>query len=946
MTSSRPSLLPIKRSRSAIIAVFILTLGAILFIALSAGVLFAESPTVLADARQKLYDMVAGDITRSLAVEKKVVSPPAIPSDIPNPVLSFNSTFSGSAVYAMGANSNGQLGIGTGVDTHTPVLLSTDVFGGPIASGPYHSLVLDKDGNLWASGSDIWGQFGDGSSPSSTASLFQTAQTGITSVAVGYYHSLVVTDDGMVLASGEGSSGQLGTGTGTDTDTWAAVAGTGALKAVSSQNSSFVITDQGALYAFGENNYGGLGVGTVGLNVYTPVIIIPSGVVDVAAGLLHTLVLMADGSVMAMGMNSYGQFGDNTTDSSTTPRLVIPSGVKSVAAGQGHSMFVMADGSLQGVGLNSYGQLGFGDTAVHSSLTTVATDVTLVSTGANHTLYVTKNGALMGMGNGSNGQLGLGDFSGRLTPDTIRSNGVVGAFAQSNSSFFLENSLVSLEIKGLSTVYSGSTANFRCDAVWADGRRTDVTAQVIWSHDSTTAAIELNTGTLDLSAVPAGETIRVSADYFNITTDKDLTVAHLPLGGATLYGCGYNSYSQLGLDTTVSLATLTEISPDDIISLAGGASHSLYVREDGSVFAMGDNSYGQLGAGDTIPRTVPVQVTQPRTAIAVGAGDYHSLIVFRDGSLYAMGRNDQGQLGDGTQENRNFPIRIRKQGVVGADGGAGHSVFLTADGAVWTVGRCIEGQLGNGTTSGSDTPFMAHAGGVTGVRAGANYTLFTTDDSAMWGMGDNRQGQLGLISSILDQLTPTVLVSSNVAQMAAGAQHSAYISQSNALYLSGNNDYGQLGNNNQGTNVYGFSQLDMDTAVNSVYTGATFSLFRTGTRTYTDTSATDYTWHGTGDNAYGQFGNGTFNWTASPVVLPWSQVKTVRPANQHVLLTRGLPGDIDGDLQHTLHDLVRALQIMTGDNDGWLISPLGDVNGDNRVGLPEAQYIMRKVGGL
>jgi alpha-tubulin suppressor-like RCC1 family protein len=545
--------------------------------------------------------------------------------------------------------------------------------------------------------------------------------------------------------------------------------------------------------------------------------------------------------------------------------------------------------------------------------------------------------------------LGLGDFNPRLLADTIETDGVANVMAGANTSFFMKNSVESLEISGLDRVYAGATANFRCYAVWADGRRTDVTAEVIWTDDSSTAAIELNSGILDLSAVPAGTIVRVSAGYFDVTAARDVAVVQAPLGGAVLYGSGYNSYSQLGLDTTVSYSNLMEVTTDRIISAAGGAGHSLYVREDGSVFVMGDNTYGQLGTGDTIPHTVPAQVALTRPALAVGAGDGHSLIVFRDGSLYSMGNNSQGQLGDGTQINRSSPTLIWLEGVIGVDGGAGHSVFLTADGAVWTMGRNAEGQLGTGTTNASTTPVKVHAGGATAIAAGANHTLFTTADAAMWGMGDNSRGQLGLGGSVVVQSTPTTLVAADAAHMAAGADHSTYATPSGDLYLSGANDYGQLGNgtNTRGTDVPNFTRLDFGTAVNGVYNGSNFSLFRTGTRTYTDSGPTDYIWYGTGDNSYGQLSNGTYTTAAIPVVCGYGTlVKTVWPANRHVLLTRGLPGDIDGDVQFTLHDVVLALQIMAGTHSGFNIAPYADINGDGRIGLPEAQYALRKVGGF
>ena len=60
------------------------------------------------------------------------------------------------------------------------------------------------------------------------------------------------------------------------------------------------------------------------------------------------------------------------------------------------------------------------------------------------------------------------------------------------------------------------------------------------------------------------------------------------------------------------------------------------------------------GDGLTVNRGVPVQVA---TGVAsVSAGYNHTLFVKTDGTLWAMGRNDFGQLGDGTKTDRHTPV--------------------------------------------------------------------------------------------------------------------------------------------------------------------------------------------------------------------------------------------------------------------------------------------------
>src|SRR5690242_1866119 len=94
--------------------------------------------------------------------------------------------------------------------------------------------------------------------------------------------------------------------------------------------------------------------------------------------------------------------------------------------------------------------------------------------------------------------------------------------------------------------------------------------------------------------------------------------------------------------------------------------------------------------------------TQPVTKAS--AGDLHSLFLKADGSLWAMGDNYYGQLGDGTtpEENdyTNLPEQIVASNVMAIAAGAEHSLFLKSDGSLWVMGYNYYGQLGDGTYGG------------------------------------------------------------------------------------------------------------------------------------------------------------------------------------------------------------------------------------------------------
>jgi hypothetical protein len=82
-----------------------------------------------------------------------------------------------------------------------------------------------------------------------------------------------------------------------------------------------------------------------------------------------------------------------------------------------------------------------------------------------------------------------------------------------------------------------------------------------------------------------------------------------------------------------------------IKAIAGGASHSLFLKNDGSVWAMGLNAYGQLGDGTIINSVTPIQVSGLSSISAIAGGANHSLFLKNDGTVLSTGYNYYGELG-------------------------------------------------------------------------------------------------------------------------------------------------------------------------------------------------------------------------------------------------------------------------------------------------------------
>lgn len=159
---------------------------------------------------------------------------------------------------------------------------------------------------------------------------------------------------------------------------------------------------------------------------------------------------------------------------------------------------------------------------------------------------------------------------------------------------------------------------------------------------------------------------------------------------------GSNFSYQIGNDSNerdTTLVPVTSLQSEVIIRIACGSSHSLALSEDGRLYAWGKNGSGQLGIGDLINQSVPVQVlplANHSSIKEIACGDSHSMVLLEDGSIWAWGDNSFGQLGRPTYtKNKSFPVRVNSdvqvfQSIV-CDGN--FSAAIASDGHVHILGR-------------------------------------------------------------------------------------------------------------------------------------------------------------------------------------------------------------------------------------------------------------------
>ena len=263
----------------------------------------------------------------------------------------------------------------------------------------------------------------------------------------------------------------------------------------------------------------------------------------------------------------------------------------------------------------------------------------------------------------------------------------------------------------------------------------------------------------------------------------------------SLWGTGYNGSGELGDGKSDIIYSPIQIVASGVtaVSSSQGSEFTLFLKNDGSLWAMGYPEYGALGAGSVLYSYSPIEIVS-NNVTAISAGGEHSLFLKSDGSLWGMGYNFYGELGDGTYNNTNRPELIVSNNVTAIAAGYDHSLFLKSDGSLWAMGANSASQLGDGTyKNNTNRPELIVSNNVAAIAAGISHSLFIKNDGSLWVMGYNNYGQLGLTNNFGFVNSPKQIVSSNVTAIAAGSYHSLFIKKDGSLWAMGQNYDGQLG---------------------------------------------------------------------------------------------------------------------------------------------------------
>ena len=771
-------------------------------------------------------------------------------------------------VWAWGDNSTGEMGpSGSGSQSNVPVQVAGLSGVIAIAGGGVSGYALENDGTVWAWGGNAQGELGNGSTSSSQAPVQVSGLTGVTAIAAGMKDAYALKSDGTVWAWGYNGNGELGDGSQTDRDMPSQVSGLTGVTAIGAAGySGYAVKSDGTVWAWGYNNAGQLGDATT-TNSTTPVQVQNlTGILAVAGSMAGGYALKSDGTVWAWG----GTLGNGSTADSSVPVQVSGlSNVMNIAGGLISGYAREFDGTVWAWGNNGDGQLGNGsqtDSSVPVQVSGIS-NATAIAAAGRSALALSEDGVVWAWGSNAQGQLGT-SLSGYSTVPVSGINlSAPTVTAVSPTSGFRTG--------GTKVTISGTNFTGAEGVDFGGAAATNVT---VVSSTEITATAPAGSGTVDVTVenVPGGTSAAGATDQF--TYDTSVTPLVVGFGGGavsandtclsciqgggfalksdgTVWAWGDNTRGELGPGAGSILASYRPVQVlglTGVTALAGGESAGYALKFDGTVWAWGGNDAGQLGDNSTTDSPTPVQVSGLSDVTAISASMDTAYALKSDGTVWAWGNNVAGELGSGSSMSSS-PVPVQVSGLTGVVAISGNYA-LKSDGTVWAWGVNVWGELGNGSSApSSNTPVQVQGlTGVTAIAGGSGFNGYALkSDGTVWSWGYNLSGMLGDgKSSTESQSNVPVQVSrlTGVTAIAAIDGNGYALKSDGTLWAWG--DTGALGDGS--VDQYLYQGSDVPVQVSGI-TGATAVAGGASSTAFAETSdGKVWAW---GDNTFGQLGN-------------------------------------------------------------------------------------------
>ncbi len=204
-----------------------------------------------------------------------------------------------------------------------------------------------------------------------------------------------------------------------------------------------------------------------------------------------------------------------------------------------------------------------------------------------------------------------------------------------------------------------------------------------------------------------------------------------------------NGYKDSSDKLAEIIAELASIGAKNSAFISAGDWHTVGLKRDGTVVAVGNNDDGQC------------DVSGWSDIIAVSAGYYHTVGLKRDGTVVAAGNNDYGQCNVSGWSD-----------IIAVSAGWHHTVGLKKDGTVVAVGS-------------GDKCDVSGWRDIIAVSAGYSHTVGLKRDGTVVAVGDNFYGQCDVSGW------------SDIIAVSAGSFHTVGLKKDGTVVAVGYNEYGQ-----------------------------------------------------------------------------------------------------------------------------------------------------------
>jgi len=210
----------------------------------------------------------------------------------------------------------------------------------------------------------------------------------------------------------------------------------------------------------------------------------------------------------------------------------------------------------------------------------------------------------------------------------------------------------------------------------------------------------------------------------------------------SLWAWGANSVGQIGDGTTLEKTDPVKIM-DNVLFVSSNHNTVIAIKTDGSLWIWGKSPLGQMGNDTTGNRHSPVKIMEEVKYASIQPTVFGSIVsaIKKDGSLWRWGENYNWRIGDGTKEDKSTPVKIMDNVLSTSDSWVS-SMALKSDGSLWSWGNNYVGSVGDGTKENRFMPIKIMDDVLSISESGGNFSMAAIKkDGSLWMWGANAAGQ-------------------------------------------------------------------------------------------------------------------------------------------------------------------------------------------------------------